>query len=161
MNKNIKKIQSMLQGHYGKPQVGYIGKTVEQRKEGEQWTDANNLEWIKENGKRKQITNVPGRGFDNCKDCNKLILKQRDEDTYNRMGRCYYCQINFEVDLKAEGKWTEWVFEQENMRWEAVEKEVATVLKEMKENASKAFDKSIANTLANENVTSTMRKNRG
>ena len=39
--------------------------------------------------------------------------------------------LNF--DLKAEGKWTEWVFEQENMRWEAVEKEVATVLKEMKE----------------------------
>ena len=99
MNNNIKKIQSMIMGNNKRPQVGYVGKTIEQRKEDEKWIDANGYEWIKENGKRKQITNVPGKGFNKCKDCNKLILKQRDEDTYNRMQRCFICQIDFENDL--------------------------------------------------------------
>ena len=151
MGKNIKKIQSMLDGNYKrKIQVGYTGKT--QREEGEKWIDGNETEWEIVNGKRKQITNVPARGFDKCSDCNKLIFKQRDEDTYNRMSRCYHCQINFEVDLKAEGKWKEWVLEQEKMRWESVEKEVIAIMKEMKKDTDQAFDKSIANAMANENV---------
>ena len=151
MGKNIKKIQSMLDGNYKrKIQVGYTAKT--QREEGEKWTDGNGTEWEIVNGKRKQITNVPARGFDKCSGCNKLIFKQRDEDTYNRMGRCYYCQINFEVDLKAEGKWKEWVIEQEKMRWKSIEKELTAIMKEMKEDADQAFDKSIVNAMANENV---------
>ena len=141
----------MLDGNYErKIQVGYTGKT--QREEGEKWTDGNGTEWEIVNGSRKQITNVPARGFDKCRDCNKLIFKQRDEDTYNRMGRCFYCQINFEVDLKAEGKWKEWIIEQEKMRWESVEKEVIAIMKDMKKDADQAFDKSIANAMANENV---------
>ena len=59
MNNNIKKIQSMIMGNNKRPQVGYVGKTIEQRKEGEKWIDANGREWIKENRKRKQITNIP------------------------------------------------------------------------------------------------------
>ena len=32
--------------------------------------------------------------------CEKLILKTIDQQTYDRMGRCKYCQIDFEVNLK-------------------------------------------------------------
>ena len=121
---NVKKIQSMIGGEYRKIQVGSEPKTIYQRVEGEKWVDANGREWIKENGKRKQITKVPPRGFDTCSDCKKLILKKRDQDTYNRMQRCFYCQINFEAELKTKGKWKDWVMEQEKMRWESVEIEV-------------------------------------
>ena len=155
MGKNIKKIQSMLDGNYKrKIQVGYTAKT--QREEGEKWTDGNGTDWEIVNGKRKQITSVPARGFNKCSDCNKLIFKQRDEDTYNRMGRCFYCQINFEVDLKAEGKWNKWVMEQEKMRWESVEKEVADIIKDIKKDTDQAFDKSVANAMTNENISTTM-----
>ena len=146
---NIEKIQKMVKGIYNRPiQKGYEGKTVQQRKEGEEWTDARGRSWKIEDGKRKQITKIPPRGFDKCSDCEKLILKTIDQDTYNRMGRCYYCQIDFEVDLKRQGKWEDWVKEMETKRWEAVlaeyESEMASV-----ENADSPFDKTVANAIAN------------
>jgi len=146
---NIEKIQKMVKGIYNRPiQKGYEGKTVQQRKEGEEWTDARGRSWKIEDGKRKQITKIPPRGFDKCNDCEKLILKTIDQDTYNRMGRCYYCQIDFEVDLKRQGKWEDWVKEMETKRWEAVlaeyESEMASV-----ENADSPFDKTVANAIAN------------
>ena len=35
-----------------------------------------------------------------CKDCSKPCTKSFDVDTYNRMDRCYNCQVQFEEDLK-------------------------------------------------------------
>ena len=66
-----------------KVQVGYNSPTVNQRKEGEEWTDARGRTWKIENKQRKQITKIPPRGFDKCLDCNKLILKKIDQDTWN------------------------------------------------------------------------------
>ena len=155
---NIEKIQAMLNGTNRKIQVGSEPKTIHQRKDGERWTDGNGREWVKIDGQRKQITKVPARGLDKCKDCEKLILKHRDQDTYNRMQRCYYCQINFEVDLKATGKWKEWMIEQEKMRWESIEKEVVAIMKEMKESEDQAFDKSVVFAVGNENVSQQIQK---
>ena len=146
---NIEKIKKMAKGIYNRPiQTGYQGKTVNQRKEGEEWTDARDRSWKIEDGKRKQITKIPPRGFDKCNDCEKLILKTIDQDTYNRMLRCYHCQINFEVDLKAEDKWEDWVKDQEEKRWEAVLAEYESEMKEIEE-ADGPFDKTIANAIAN------------
>ena len=146
---NIEKIQKMVKGIYNRPiQKGYEGKTIQQRKEGEEWTDARGRSWKIEDGKRKQITKIPPRGFDKCNDCEKLILKTLDQDTYNRMGRCYYCQIDFEVDLKRQGKWEDWVKEMETKRWEAVLAEYESEMNGI-ENADSPFDKTIANAIAN------------
>ena len=146
---NIEKIQKMVKGIYNRPiQKGYEGKTVQQRKEGEEWTDARGRSWKIEDGKRKQITKIPPRGFDKCSDCEKLILKTLDQDTYNRMGRCYYCQIDFEMKLKREGKWEDWVKEMETKRWEAVLAEYESEMNGI-EDADSPFDKTIANAIAN------------
>ena len=151
---NVEKIQKMVKGIYNRPiQTGYQGKTDNQRKEGEEWTDARGRSWKIEDGKRKQITKVPPRGFDKCDDCEKLILKTIDQDTYNRMKRCYHCQINFEVDLKAEGKWEDWVKEMEEKRWETILKEYESEMELYKD--SDPFDKSVANALANAEIDTT------
>jgi hypothetical protein len=154
MNKNIKKIQSMIAGEK-KIQVGKEPKTIQQRKEGEVWTEASlanpkGAEWTKKDGKRVQITKMPGKGFANtCNDCKKLILKQRDQDTYNRMQRCYVCQIDFENDLKAKNKWHDWVMGLEKERWAAIEKEVSEIMKEMAEQSDKQFDPTVAYAIGN------------
>ena len=146
---NIEKIQKMVKGIYNRPiQKGYEGKTVQQRKEGEEWTDARGRSWKIEDGKRKQITKIPPRGFDKCNDCEKLILKTIDQQTYDRMGRCKYCQIDFEVNLKRQGKWEDWVKEMETKRWEAVLAEYETEMNGI-EDADSPFDKTIANAIAN------------
>ena len=148
---NIEKIQKMVKGIYNRPiQVGYTGKTL--RKEGEEWEDHNGRKWKIQNGQRKQITKVPARGIDKCSDCEKMILKDIDQDTYNRMNRCYHCQINFEVDLKAEGKWEDWVKEMEEKRWEIILKEYESEMELYKD--SDPFDKSVVNALSDENIKS-------
>ena len=139
----------MVKGIYnGNIQVGYEGKTLQQRKEGEEWTDARGRSWKIEDGKRKQITKIPPRGFDKCDDCDKMILKDIDQQTYDRMGRCKYCQIDFEMKLKKEGKWTDWVKDMEKKRWESVLAEYEAEMK-LLDNGKGAFDKTVANALAN------------
>ena len=139
----------MVKGIYnGNIQVGYEGKTLQQRKEGEEWTDARGRSWMIEDGKRKQITKIPPRGFDKCDDCDKMILKDIDQQTYDRMGRCKYCQIDFEMKLKKEGKWVDWVKDMEKKRWESVLAEYEAEMK-LLDNGKGAFDKTVANALAN------------
>ena len=146
---NIEKIQKMVKGIYNRPiQKGYEGKTVQQRKEGEEWTDARGRSWKIEDGKRKQITKVPPRGFDKCKGCEKLILKTIDQETYDRFQKCQYCQIDFEMKLRKEGKWKDWVQEQEKKRWEAVLAEYESEMN-LQDSGKGAFDKTVANAIAN------------
>ena len=156
-SKNLQKVQDMLDGtHNGKIQVGY--STVEEtHKVGDTWTDSDGIQWEQKNGYRSKISKVNKGIADECSDCNKWITKGRDRDTYNRMGRCFYCQMNFEVDLKNKGKWEEWVREQEVLRWETIIKEVAELDKKNKEN--KWDDASVANSIANSNVNMTIKKN--
>ena len=139
----------MIKGVYNRPiQIGYQGKSVDERKEGETWVDHNNRTWVKEDGKRKQITKIPPRGFDKCNDCEKLILKTIDQQTYNRMQRCYHCQLEFEADLHRNDKWKAWVKEMEEKRWESVLAEYESEMKLMDDSDS-PFDTKIANALAN------------
>ena len=139
----------MVTGKYKqRVSVGYEGKTINQRKEGEEWVDARGRRWTIQDGKRKQITKIPPRGFDKCDDCEKLILKTIDQQTYDRMGRCKYCQIDFEMKLKKEGKWMDWVKDMEKKRWESVLAEYKAEMK-LLDNSKGAFDKTVANALAN------------
>ena len=148
---NIEKIKKMVKGIYnGNIQVGYEGKTLQQRKEGEEWTDARGRSWKIEDGKRKQITKIPPRGFDKCDDCEKLILKTIDQETYNRMGRCRICQLEFEADLHHKGKWVEWRDEQEKKRWESVLAEYEQEMGERKGSLALKLDKKLANAIAKE-----------
>jgi len=154
---NIEKIQKMVKGIYNRPiQTGYEAKTTNQRKEGEEWTDARGRSWKIEDGKKKQITKVPPRGFDKCKDCEKLILKTIDQQTYDRFQKCKYCQIDFEMNLKKEDKrngtstWEDWVKEQEEKRWEAVLAEYNAEMESRQDSDTLKFDKKVANAVAKE-----------
>ena len=37
-----------------------------------------------------------------------LIIKPWDKEIFKFNGRCYYCQIDFEAELKGNGKFGEW-----------------------------------------------------
>ena len=148
-----------MNGEFGKkPQVGYTPERVD-RKIGDVWTDSEDIKWEQRKGYKIKISGLPGVGVlgDQCKDCKKGILKKGvHRDTYNRMGRCYHCQINFEVDLKTKkigqnnNKWFFWVKLQQLKRWTDMDKEADDIITEMSEQIS-PFDLKVANALANEN----------
>jgi hypothetical protein len=159
MSKNIKKIQDMVSGgSEPKIRVGYVPENVE-RVVGDIWVDLDDIKWEQKKGYKIRISNLPGAGIfgDQCSECKKGILsKGVHRDTYNRMGRCYHCQINFEVELKSKrigqsgNKWQFWVKLQQLRRWVDMDKEAEDILTEIAA-AKSPFDKSVANALANEN----------
>ena len=148
MSKNIEKVKKLLAGvgGQGTPRIGYTGKTIHMRKEGEIWEEPSGRKYVKEDGKRKQITKIPPKGFDKCKDCEKLILKTIDQQTYNRMQKCQYCQMEFEARLHERGEWNDWVADMEKKRWDGILKEYEQEIAEIKQ--KNPFDKTVANALA-------------
>ena len=109
MSKNIQKVQDMLDGKgAGKIQVGQYTGEDEQREVGDKWVDSDGNEWEQKDGYRtKNTSNIAHHSWDEkCSDCEKLVLKKWDKDTYKADGRCYHCQLNYEIDLKAKPiKW--------------------------------------------------------
>ncbi len=111
MSKNLQKVQDMLDGNYQtKIQVGYGDQEVERREVGDKWTDVDGIEWEQKNGYRIRINNKManvGIFKGTCKDCDSGILKPWDKDTHKADGRCYHCQLNYELDLKFDS-WLRW-----------------------------------------------------
>ena len=158
--KNLARVQSMLDGDYKKKiQVGYGDTAAPTRKVGDVWEDAEGDKWEQKEGYISKIGKLPAVGLmDNCSECGKMIKKGRDRNTFNRMDKCYYCQLEFEATLKSEGKYHDWWKDQEIKRWDAVFKELEQIEKENKE--VKPIDKKFLNALANENVEMAVKKSK-
>ena len=165
-SKNLQKVQDMLDGKgTGKIQVGQYSPTDEVRKVGDKWTDSDGNEWEQKEGYRTKNTREgQHHSWDiKCSDCDSLIIKPWDKEIYKFNGRCYYCQIDFEAELKGNAaKYKEWKESQQNRikedyvkKWE---EDNAEFVKEL-ENMENPFDMKVANALANGNVEMTINKN--
>ena len=159
MGKNLQNLKDMVDGNFKrKTQVGYTPSETK-RKVGDRWTDSEGIEWEQKEGYYSRVSKMASVGLgDNCSDCGKMITKGRDRNTFNRMDRCYYCQLEFEAALKSEGKYYDWWKNQEIQRWDAVFKELEEIEKENKE--VKPIDKKFLNALANENVEMAVKKSK-
>ena len=164
MGKNTQRVQDMLDGNYkGKIQVGY-DKVEQKRKIGERWTDSDGKEWEQKNGYIASIKKTPNAGLgDQCSDCKSLIVKPWDKEIFKFNDRCYYCQIEFEAELKTSGKFDEWKEKQDKRIKEQYidefEKENKELIKEI-EKLDNPFDLKVANAMANENVSMTIKNNK-
>ena len=168
LEKNLQKVQSMLDGDYkSKTQVGY--STVEEhRKVGDKWTDSDGYEWEQKEGFRVKLSNTPAVGMFNhqCKDCKKncspKTAKPWDRDTFKADGRCYYCQMDYEIDLKTKPiKWFAYRRLKDIQNMESLEKDMEQWVEEVtKDRGKKIFDESVANAMANSNVEMSINKNK-
>ena len=155
----MQKVQDMLDGNYkNKIQVGQYTGEDGHRKVGDKWTDSDGNEWEQKEGYRtKNTNNVKHHSWDEkCLSCEKLILKKWDKDTHKADGRCYHCQLDYEVDLKAD-KWIRWyayrrLKDLKNM--DALHKDMEQWVFSMHEHrkGEKIFDESVANAIANDEV---------
>ena len=166
MSKNLQKVKDMLDGNYKtKIQSGYT-HYEEQRKVGDKWTDSDGVEWEQKKGYKMKISKLASRGiFDaHCKTCEKGILKPWDKDTHKADGRCYHCQMNYELDLQFDKpiKWFAYRRLKDLQNMEAIHKDMEKFVfeKHEYEKNEKIFDKSVVNAVANENVEMTINKNK-
>ena len=162
-SKNLQKVQDMLDGKSTrKIQSGYI-TTEETHKVGDRWFDSDGKKWEQKNGYRVNITKFANAGIaDQCSDCDKYIVTGWDKEIFKFNDRCYYCQIDFEAELKTSGKFDEWKETQDKRikdgYIEKFEKENKELVKEI-EKLENPFDMKVANALANSNVEMTINKN--
>ena len=166
MGKNIQKVQDMLDGKgLGKIQSGYISDDVHaNRKIGEKWTDSDGVEWEQKSGYRMKVSKLPSVGLgDNCKSCESLIIKKWDKDTYKADGRCYHCQLNYELDLQFDKpiRWFAYRRLKDFKNMEAIQKDMEQWVDEWEKiKKENPFDETIANALANSEVEMTINKNK-
>ena len=168
ISKNLAKVQSMLDGTYGgKIQSGY-SPIEEVRNVGDKWTDSEGYEWEQKEGFRVKLSNTPAVGMFNhqCKDCGKncspKMAKPWDRDCFKADGRCYYCQLDYEVDLKADRpiRWFAYRRLKDLRNMEALEKDMIQWVDEMQKTKDKnPFDEKVANALANGEVEMSVNKN--
>ena len=162
-SKNLQKVQDMLDDkHDRKIQSGYL-PTEETHKVGDIWTDSDGKKWEQKNGYRVNITKLANAGIaEQCSDCNSYITRPWDKEIFKFNGRCYYCQIDFEAELKGTGKFDEWKEEQDKKIKEdyikKFEEENEELVKEIA-NLENPFDTKIANAMSNANVTMEINKN--
>ena len=167
MSKNLAKVQSMIDGTYGsgKTQIWMGEKKEPDRKVGDKWFDAEGDQWEQMNGYRSKVSKLAAVGLgDNCsmEDCKKLILKKWDKDTYKADGRCYHCQMNYELDLKFDApiRWFAYRRLKDFKNLESIQKEMVQWIDELeKERSTNPFDMKVANALANGEVEMTINKN--
>ena len=167
-SKNLAKVQSMLDGTYGgKIQSGY-SPTEEIRNVGDKWTDSEGYEWEQKEGFRVKVSKLPAVGMFNhqCKDCGKncspKMAKPWDRDCFKADGRCYYCQMEYEIDLKADKpiRWFAYRRLKDLRNMEALENDMIQWVDEMEKTQQKnPFDETVANALANGEVEMTINKN--
>ena len=167
MSKNLRKVQDMLDGNYkNKIQSGYIADNVHAgRKIGEKWKDSDGVEWEQKDGYRSKVSRMANVGLgDTCsvEDCKKLIIKKWDKDTYKADGKCYHCQLNYELDLKFDApiRWFAYRRLKDFKNMKSIEKDMEQWIQELdKLKKEKIYDKSVANALANGEVEMSIHKN--
>ena len=166
-SKNLAKVQSMLDGTYGgKIQSGYT-PTEEVRKVGDKWIDSEGYEWEQKEGFRVKNSVMPAVGMFNhqCKDCGKncspKMAKPWDRDCWKADGRCYYCQMDYELNLKEKPiKWFAYRRLKDLQNMESLEKDMIQWVDELTEQRKKnPFDEKVANALANGEVEMSIKKN--
>ena len=164
MGKNLQKVQDMLDGNYkNKIQVGYSAQD-EKREVGDKWVDSDGNHWEQRDGYRtKNTSNVRHHSWDEkCSSCEKLILKKWDKDVYKADGRCYHCQMNYELDLKFEApiRWFAYRRLKDFQNMKSIEKEMEQWVDEFEKiKQENPFDMTIANALANGEVEMSIKKN--
>ena len=163
MSKNLQKVQDMLDGNYKtKIQVGAIPDNVhEGRKVGDKWTDSEGYEWEQKDGFQVKKATMPAVGMFNhqCKDCGKncspKMAKPWDRDCFKADGRCYHCQMNYELDLKYDKpiRWFAYRRLKDFRNMKSIEKDMEQWIDEMeKTKEQNPFDEKVANALANGEV---------
>jgi ribosomal protein L37AE/L43A len=102
MGKNIEKIKNMLSGIIDPSnrhiRVGWVP--------GKEWKNAKLEDQKKRKSKSDMLSLARMPLF--CLKCNKIMNKRLDNKMWTLYNHCFDCQIQFENDLRIDGKYEEW-----------------------------------------------------
>ena len=115
--KDVERMRNLIRGKAdasSETQVGYKKKTTE-HKEGDVWTE-NKKTWTIKKGIKQTISKLDAIKKEVfmplcCPECGNVMKKHLDKPNYNIHKNCHDCVIEFEHQLKIEGKYDDYIKE--------------------------------------------------
>ncbi len=112
--RDVQRLRNLVQGKYGEKTRSSVGfsKADEFHEEGDIW-ESDGRTWTIKDGIKQNITKLDKAKKAHvmpllCPNCKKIMKNRNDKPFYNLHKMCFNCVIDFEHDLKKEGKFEEY-----------------------------------------------------
>ena len=112
--RDVERLRNLMTGKYGDKTRSSVGFSKKQEfyKEGDIW-DGDGRTWTIKDGIRQNITKLDKAKKAHlmpllCPKCKKVMKNRNDKPFYNIHKMCFNCVIDFEHELRKEGKWDEY-----------------------------------------------------
>ena len=111
--RDVERLRNLVKGKYGERTTVGVGyqKAKEFHKEGDIWEE-DGRQWTIKNGVKQNITKLDSAKqgvvlplF--CPKCSKSMKPHLDKQWFIINGHCYNCQVDYEFQLRKEGKFEE------------------------------------------------------
>ena len=112
--RDVQRLRNLIQGKQGEKTRSSVGftKADEFYAEGDIW-ESDGRTWTIKNGIKQNITKLDKAKKAHvmpllCPKCKKVMKNRNDKPFYNIHKMCFNCVIDFEHELRKEGKWEEY-----------------------------------------------------
>ena len=112
--RDVQRLRNLIQGKQGEKTRSSVGfsKADEFHEEGDIW-ESDGRTWTIKNGIKQNITKLDKAKKAHvmpllCPNCKKVMKNRNDKPFYNLHKKCFNCVVDFEHDLKKQGKWEEY-----------------------------------------------------
>ena len=112
--RDVQRLRNIIQGKYGEKTRSSVGFTNKQEfyNEGDIW-ESDGRTWTIKEGIKQNITKLDKAKKAHvvpllCPKCKKIMKNRNDKPFYNIHKMCFDCVIDFESNLKQQGKWEDY-----------------------------------------------------
>ena len=141
--RDVQRLRNLVQGKFGEKTRSSVGftKADEFHKEGDIW-ESDGRTWTIKDGIKQNITKLDKAKKAHvmpllCPNCKKVMKNRNDKSFYNLHKKCFNCVIDFEHDLRKQGKWEEY---QQNIKNNEIDKQIEEFKVYMKEKLNESND---------------------
>jgi|TARA_B110000908_G_C10138423_1_gene395587 hypothetical protein len=112
--RDVQRLRNLVQGKFGEKSRSSIGftKADEFHEEGDIW-ESDGRKWTIKGGIKQNITKLDKAKKAHvmpllCPNCKKIMKNHHDKTFYNIHRKCFNCVIDFEHELRKQGKWEQY-----------------------------------------------------
>ena len=141
--RDVQRLRNLVQGKFGEKTRSSVGftKADEFHKEGDIW-ESDGRTWTIKDGIKQNITKLDKAKKAHvmpllCPNCKKVMKNRNDKSFYNLHKKCFNCVIDFEHELRKQGKWEEY---QRNIKNNEIDKQIEEFKVYMKEKLNESND---------------------
>ena len=141
--RDVQRLRNLVQGKFGEKTRSSVGftKADEFHKEGDIW-ESDGRTWTIKDGIKQNITKLDKAKKAHvmpllCPNCKKVMKNRNDKSFYNLHRKCFNCVIDFEHELRKQGKWEEY---QRNIKNNEIDKQIEEFKVYIKEKLNESND---------------------